>query len=67
MVIWKYPLEITQIQDVMMPEGAQIITITVETYGTGETLSQREKRHIGTYQVMGGEIVFHVFASCPTP
>lgn len=34
MTIWKYPLEITDRQNVMMPEGAQILTAHMQ----GETL-----------------------------
>jgi hypothetical protein len=39
---------------------------TIYTYGTGHPISNMvslSTRHIGTYQIAGGKLVFHVFVS----
>jgi hypothetical protein len=41
-------------------------TRTILTYGTGHPIDNRvamSSRHIGTYQIKGGKLVFHVFIS----
>lgn len=30
MVIWKYPIEVTGIQDIDMPQGAQILSVQIQ-------------------------------------
>ena len=84
--IWKFPLESTGNQAILMPIGAKILHIDtqaalpciwalvnpkkqkeprhIEIYGTGHEIEcQKEKElcHLGTYQMMGGSLVFHVF------
>jgi hypothetical protein len=41
-------------------------TRTIHTYGTGhpvDDLAAMSSRYIGTYQIAGGKLVFHVFVS----
>lgn len=33
----------------------------IETYGTGNPFKEFERSYIGTYQLQGGSLVFHVF------
>ena len=80
--IFKYPLMTTDIQSLLIPVGAEILTvqvqgatpciwalvnpelpekqITVQTFGTGHHVDG-EGKYIGTYQLEGGSLVFHVF------
>lgn len=80
--IYKYPLAAEDLQTVIMPEGAEILTIQVQgatpciwalvdieqpeerrtfrTYGTGHQVVTNGT-YRGTYQLLGGDIVFHVF------
>ena len=32
-----------------------------EIFGTGNPVPDRDRRYIGTYQLMGGQLVFHCF------
>lgn len=80
--IWKYRLATKDRQDVLMPQGAEILTVQVQ--GDGEpclwtrvdaAAPQRYRRivtcgtghaapdlpFIGTYQVLSGAFVWHVF------
>lgn len=82
--IWKYDLAIAGIQDIKMPEGAEVLTVQVQrgvaciwalitpelkqvvrqftVVGTGHDIaSQFEMNYIGTFQINGGDLVFHVF------
>lgn len=81
--IFKYPLEVTDEQVVVMPAGAVILCVQlqgptpclwaivnpdapktkrrIDTYGTGKTLAEAPGYYIGTYQLHGGGLVFHVF------
>jgi hypothetical protein len=86
MTIWKYPLTLTDVQDVRMPSGSEILTVqvqhaslclwalvnqnagrdagevrTIEIHGTGIIMSDEERRYIGTAQMAGGALVWHVF------
>ena len=84
MKIWKYPLEITDVQtirtksvraflDVQVQRGQPCLWAQVdetgltEEYiiriiGTGNPMPENPGFHIGTFQVYGGELVFHGFA-----
>ncbi len=80
----KYQLVITDIQTILMPEGAEVLAVQVQherpclwalvdparppTPRTFQTrgdehgiASGTEGRYVGTYQVGGGSLVFHVF------
>ncbi len=85
--IWKFELEATRLQNIIMPKGAKILCVqmqgetaclwalvnpdeketearNIETFGTGHTISEDEgtsREYIGTYQLLGGSLVFHVF------
>lgn len=81
--IWKYPIKTIAIQQLRMPEGAQILTVQeqrgqvclwalvdengemesrhIETIGTGHPITGTERVYIGTYQLEGGDLIFHVF------
>jgi hypothetical protein len=83
--IWKFPLEVTDSQEVGVPAGAQILDVqvqggqpclwaivhpgvqtvrrTVRIYGTGHQAPDDLNRadYIGTFQLMGGGLVFHAF------
>ena len=83
--IWKYEIEITDIQDVKMPKDAEILTVqaqrgcigiwaivnseeteivrrTIIIKGTGHPINpEYNLKYIGTFQIYGGELVFHVF------
>jgi hypothetical protein len=83
MKIYKYTLETTDVQEIPMPEGAEILTVqmqfdepqlwalvnpdnppvtrVIETIGTGNPIREAERNYIGTYQLQGGRLVFHVF------
>jgi hypothetical protein len=43
--------------DTEMGKGTRIF----EIYGTGHPVSTYQKRYIGTFQMEGGTLVFHVF------
>lgn len=82
--IYKYPLEVTDLQELELPEGAEILTVQMQTgvpclwalvdptadkkcrliriAGTGHFLNDEiEHRYIGTFQMAGGQLVFHAF------
>ena len=91
--IWKFPLELIDEQDVMMPKGAKILSVhvqvsidvseaheivclwalvdpdaklqkrVIEIFGTGNPIDVPGVTHkfIGTVQMRGGSLVWHVF------
>lgn len=84
--IFKYNLETTDRQTVLMPKGAEILTIQsqhedaklwalvdpnapleeriIEIFGTGHPVHCDmgvERKYIATYQLSGGNYVFHAF------
>ncbi len=84
--IFKFNLETTDSQTVLMPKGAEILTIQnqhedaelwalvdpnapleeriIEIFGTGHTVHCDmgvERKYIATYQLSGGNYVFHAF------
>lgn len=84
MKIFKYPLQVKDIQMVEMPRGAAVLTVQAQgetpciwakvdpaappikrcfvTYGTGHDADDGAAVHyVGTYQLRGGALVFHVF------
>jgi hypothetical protein len=83
--IWKFPLEVTDIQILSVPEvfeplcvqmqinqpciwakvqeGPLTKRVTIFTYGTGHPITQDGTTYLGTYQLAGGQLVFHVFVS----
>jgi hypothetical protein len=85
MKIWKWELSVADLQIIMMPIGAQVLSVQVHrgapqlwamvdetspaeprtfaTVGTGHTMTKNAiyGRFIGTYQLHGGDLVFHVF------
>ena len=85
--IWKWPLENTDVQVLMMQYGAEILSVQsqygipflwalvypqaglserrIRIYGIGHQVDEAGK-FIGTYQLSGGALVFHVF-DCGEP
>ena len=84
MTIWKFLIDTTDMQEIEMPEGAEILTVQlqhgkpclwaivnpeaacrqnrrIETFGTGHLMSEQARRYVGSYQLYGGDLVFHVF------
>ena len=84
MRIWKWTLEVTDRQQLLIPEGAKLLTVqiqhgmpqlwalvdenapiihrTIAIYGTGNPLPDGDPgQYVGTYQIRGGALVFHVF------
>ena len=83
MTIWKYPLEVTDIQHVIVPRGARLLSVQIQgktpclwalvdpeatkhsraiiTLGTGNPAPNVLGAFLGTYQMHGGALVFHVF------
>lgn len=83
--IYKYPLQLCELQSVEMIEGAQILCLQIQnqnpciwayvdseikntkdrifiTHGTGGPMGNESlDNYIGTYQINGGSLVFHVF------
>lgn len=81
--IWKYELEITDRQTILMPAKARILSVQVqherlclwalvnpvltkeerhfEVFGTGHPVPNRRRAYLGTVQISGGSLVFHVF------
>ncbi len=85
LTVWKYQLQTTDIQDVLMPQGADILCVQTQgqepclwalvnpdaekgmrriyIVGTGHPTGYLTGlSYIGTYQLRGGALVFHVFA-----
>jgi hypothetical protein len=85
--VFKYKLEPTNEQQILIPEGGKILHIdvqrgmpciwamvdpdmhsepvTIYTYGTGHEIDEKGLLYIGSYQLLGGDIVFHVFRDLP--
>ena len=83
MKIFKWELQITDVQEIKMPmrtkilslqtqsdfptmwglcdPEAQLVTRTFAMYGTGHELPQNIGKYIGTFQIMNGGFVYHVF------
>lgn len=82
--IFKYPVEITDKQTVLMPKGAKILAVQVQhgnpciwaminpeapteevsirVHGTGHDFYDSSNlEYIGTFQICGGNLAFHVF------
>lgn len=82
--IWKFVLNLADEQDVLMPEGAAILSCQVQNgtpciwalvrpdaptqevrriqiFGTGHPMDVTPKVFVGTFQIHGGALVFHVF------
>jgi len=81
--IYKYPLLMTDQQQLYLPGGSEILCVqvqheqpciwvrqettnssvyrTLRTYGTGHQMQSPSEKYIGTYQLSGGQLVFHVF------
>jgi hypothetical protein len=83
-IIYKYKLETASVQNIEMPEGAEILCVqtqgktpciwalvdpsvkltkrTFEIFCTGNNIPDDvNRKYIGTYQLYGGEMVFHCF------
>jgi hypothetical protein len=43
-----------------------LVERTFYTHGTGHTVDAKAGRHLGTYQLHGGGLIFHVFAARST-
>lgn len=84
LTIYKYSIEVTDVQMVSMPIGAEILTVQVQNetpciwalvdsnaplenvkirvHGTGHPVNGEENlEYIGTFQLLGGRLVFHTF------
>lgn len=82
--IWKYPLQITDVQEIMMPEQAKILHVEMQgispclwvlvdseskqvpryirVVGTGNPFPDADQAmYIGSFQMMGDILVWHVF------
>lgn len=81
--IYKYPLETTDHQVVVMPKGATPLCVQMQedrpclwarvdpgaateavgvyTVGTGHMLPRDLGLYLGTYQMLGGSLVWHVY------
>ncbi len=81
--IWKYALEVTDLQIIRLPFGARPLGVQLQfgepmlwamvdpsaplearsivTLGTGNPFSGIAGEYLGTYQLTGGALVFHVF------
>ena len=71
--IWKLRIPATDKQVISVPGGAQCLWAlvdpeakreprTIEIFGTGDPMPDfYERKYIGTYQLAGGSLVFHVF------
>jgi len=54
MQIWKYPLEVTDVQDLLMPEGSEILSVQVQLataciWAMGDEHNLRVPRRIRIY------------------
>ena len=45
----------------LVQPDAKKYLVGIGTYGTGHPIPDGERNYIGTYQLMGGGLVFHVF------
>jgi hypothetical protein len=81
--IFKYSLEVTDVQDVSLPSGAEVLCVQTQygvpcvwakvdpkapeayrrffIYGTGHPVRDAAMKYVGTFQLNGGDLVFHVF------
>ena len=81
--IWKFPLEIKDVQEINLPATAGIMTVQMQgdqpclwahlnqqhafqkrrifIVGTGHSIPETNVRYIGTFQIAGGSLIFHVF------
>lgn len=81
--IFKFPLEVTDLQKIRMPKDSTLLTVQVQKeipclwalldtdkeaedrfikiIGTGHPVPENVLRYIGTFQVMEGTFVGHVF------
>lgn len=81
--IFKFPLQVQDEQRLIMPVGAQILTVQIQKetpclwalidlnakreavnigiYGTGNPVPDNIKTYVGTFQLLEGNLVFHVF------
>lgn len=83
--IWKYPLQVTDMQTLRIPKGARLLATqaqggepsiwaivdpdapkverVIAMFGTGHPLPDQldTNSYIGTFQLHGGAVVFHVF------
>jgi hypothetical protein len=85
--IWKYRLEVTDKQHLLIPRGSEILcvqtqfdtpcvwvsvpdtdadlteTVSILMFGTGQPIFgfMDGYEYLGTFQIMGGSLVFHVF------
>ena len=84
MTIYKYQIQITDVQMVKLPINAAILTAQmqgdqlclwakieetntdtedrmIEVFGTGHPMTSHLRRYIGTVQMDGGSLIWHVF------
>lgn len=89
-VIYKYRLETTDDQYLVLPTGAKFLAVQVQDripcvwvqqdedrhekerhhiriYGTGHWMAQDPGVYVGTYQLMDGNLVFHVYQESVSP
>lgn len=82
-VIWKWSLLVTDQQPLLIPKGAQFLSVQkqgreinlwalcdpaaqteerfIGIYGTGNPIPYDPGTFLGTFQLAGGDLVFHVF------
>lgn len=87
--IWKFILETTDTQRILIPSGSSILTVQsqngeprlwaevnhdsplenviIETFRTGHPMDESKRDYIGTYQMNGGALVFHVYVNKEEP
>ena len=84
MRIWKFPLEVVDLQELRLPPKSKLLTVQMQygkpclwvlldentavnvgykiaIYGTGNPLPDNPGEYIATFQMHGGDLVFHVF------
>lgn len=83
LTVYKYPVQADDYFEVMMPAGAQVLTVQLQygdaqmwalvnpdaplrvyrfrLAGTGHPIRETNLTYIGTFQAMGGGLVFHLF------
>lgn len=81
--VYKYPVQAHDYFEVMMPAGAQVLTVQLQygdaqmwalvnpdapqrvyrfrLAGTGHPIEETNLQYIGTFQAMGGGLIFHLF------
>ena len=86
-IIYKYPLAVKNFQEVLLPIGAELLTVqaqgetacmwalinpnetqketrNIEIFGTGHPIGYDmgiNRKHISTFQIHGGQLVYHAF------